>query len=41
MYGANFTTNTGNTVYKWNPTTGEEFVNGVGAGRAGRQHASS
>ena len=36
MYGANYTTNAGNTVYVWSPTTGEEFVNGVGQGRAGR-----
>jgi serralysin len=33
MYGANFATNAGNTVYSWNPTTGEAFVNGVGRGR--------
>ncbi|MGO4527108.1 M10 family metallopeptidase C-terminal domain-containing protein, partial [Microvirga sp. 2MCAF35] len=33
MYGADFTTNSGNTVYKWSPQTGETFVNGVGQGR--------
>jgi VCBS repeat-containing protein len=30
MYGANYTTNSGDTVYKWDPTTGQEFINGVG-----------
>ena len=30
MYGANFTTQSSNTVYTWNPTTGQEFINGVG-----------
>ncbi|MBF9232478.1 M10 family metallopeptidase [Microvirga alba] len=35
MYGADFSTNSGNTVYKWNPTTGETFVNGVGQGAPG------
>ena len=29
MYGANYTTNSGNTVYKWDPNTGQEFINGV------------
>ena len=32
MYGANFATNGGNTVYKWSATTGEMFINGVGQG---------
>lgn len=32
MYGANFNTNSGNTVYRWSPTTGEMFINGVGLG---------
>jgi serralysin len=32
MYGANFNTNAGNTVYTWSPTTGETFINGVGQG---------
>jgi VCBS repeat-containing protein len=32
MYGANFTTNGGDTVYKWSATTGEMFVNGAGQG---------
>ncbi len=30
MYGANFTTESGSTVYTWSPTTGQEFINGVG-----------
>src|SRR5690606_15106837 len=28
MYGADFTTNSGNTVYKWNPGSGDTLVNG-------------
>jgi VCBS repeat-containing protein len=32
MYGANYNTNSGDTVYKWSPTTGEMFINGVGQG---------
>jgi len=35
MYGANYTTNSGDTVYRWSPTTGEELVNGVGQGVPG------
>jgi serralysin len=34
MYGANFTTNSGNSIYTWS-LTGEEFVNGVGQGAPG------
>jgi VCBS repeat-containing protein len=30
MYGANYNTNSGNTVYKWNPLTGQMSLNGVG-----------
>ncbi|MCK1743550.1 M10 family metallopeptidase C-terminal domain-containing protein [Bradyrhizobium sp. 139] len=30
MYGANYTTQSGSTLYTWNPTTGQEFINGVG-----------
>ncbi|MDH2344387.1 M10 family metallopeptidase C-terminal domain-containing protein [Bradyrhizobium sp. SSUT77] len=30
MYGANYTTQGGTTVYTWSPTTGQEFINGVG-----------
>ena len=29
MYGADFTLNSGNTVYSWNPTSGESYVNGT------------
>ena len=32
LYGANYNTNSGNTVYSWNPTTGQTFVNGVSMG---------
>ncbi|PVE21381.1 protease [Microvirga sp. KLBC 81] len=35
MYGANYTTNSGNTTYKWNSATGEMMVNGVGQGAPG------
>jgi serralysin len=35
MYGANFNTNSGNTVYRWSPTTGEMSINGVGQGAPG------
>ncbi|WP_051213302.1 M10 family metallopeptidase [Rubritepida flocculans] len=35
MYGADYTTNSGNTVYQWDPTTGQMFVNGVGQGLPG------
>ncbi|MCC6776625.1 MAG: M10 family metallopeptidase, partial [Hyphomicrobiales bacterium] len=35
MYGADFTTNAGNTVYTWSATTGEMLVNGVGQGAPG------
>ena len=29
LYGANYTTNSGNTVYRWSPTNGTETINGV------------
>ena len=32
LYGANYGTNGGDTVYKWNPATGEMSLNGVGQG---------
>jgi VCBS repeat-containing protein len=32
MYGANYTTNAGNTTYKWDPLTAQMFLNGVGQG---------
>jgi serralysin len=35
MYGADFTTNSGNTVYTFSQTTGEMFINGVGQGAPG------
>ena len=35
LYGANFTTHQENTVYSWNPATGQEFINGVGQGVPG------
>jgi Ca2+-binding RTX toxin-like protein len=41
MYGANFNTNSGDTVYTWSPTTGETFLNGVGQGRPGGASAGS
>ncbi|MCF6232493.1 MAG: M10 family metallopeptidase C-terminal domain-containing protein [Rhodobacteraceae bacterium] len=31
MYGADFTTNSGNTTYSWNPDSGQTLVNGVAA----------
>jgi Ca2+-binding RTX toxin-like protein len=34
IYGANFS-GPANTVYSWSPTTGEEFINGVGQGVPG------
>lgn len=34
MYGGNYGTNAGNTVYKWSPTTGELSINGAGKGAA-------
>jgi VCBS repeat-containing protein len=30
MYGANYDTNSGDTVYSWSPTTGQMFIDGVG-----------
>ena len=30
MYGANFATNSGNSIYSWSPSTGQMSVNGVG-----------
>jgi serralysin len=30
MYGANYSTNNGNTVYSWSATTGQTFIDGVG-----------
>lgn len=35
LYGANYNTQNGNTVYSWSPTTGEMFVDGIGQGAPG------
>ncbi len=35
MYGANFASHAEDTVYSFSPTTGEEFINGVGQGAPG------
>jgi len=32
LYGANFNTNSGDTVYSWNAATGEMRINGIGQG---------
>lgn len=32
MYGANYNAQSGNTVYSWNPATGEMFINGKAQG---------
>ena len=29
LYGANYSTHSENTVYSWNPTTGQASINGV------------
>ena len=35
LYGADYSTNSGNTVYTWSASTGQMFVNGVGQGLPG------
>ena len=35
LYGANYATNAGDTVYRWNSNTGEMSVNGIGQGAPG------
>lgn len=35
MYGADFTTNGGNTTYSWSPASGQMYLNGVGQGAPG------
>jgi serralysin len=35
LYGANYTTNSSNTLYSWSPTTGEMTINGVRQGAPG------
>ena len=37
LYGPNWTTNNGDTVYEWNPQTGEMSVDGMGQGAPGGQ----
>jgi len=32
LYGANYQTNSGDTAYQWDPSTGEFFVDGLGQG---------
>lgn len=32
LYGANYSERSGNTIYRWSPTTGETFIDGVGQG---------
>lgn len=35
MYGVNYATNSGDTVYRWSATTGEMFIDGAGQGAPG------
>jgi serralysin len=35
MYGANFNTNSGDTTYSWNASTGQMSINGIGQGAPG------
>jgi serralysin len=35
LYGANYNTRAGDTVYRWSESTGEKFINGVGQGAPG------
>jgi len=35
MYGADYATHRGNSVYRWSPATGEAFIDGVGQGAPG------
>ena len=35
MYGADFSTNSTNSVYRWDPATGQSFINGAGQGAPG------
>lgn len=35
IYGANFSANGSDTVYRWNPATGQAFVDGIGQGVPG------
>jgi serralysin len=35
LYGADYSTNSGDTVYRWKPDTGETFIDGIGQGAPG------
>ncbi len=35
LYGANYNSNSGDTVYSWSPSSGEMFIDGVGQGAPG------
>jgi serralysin len=35
MYGADFSTRSGNTAYRWDPATGQAFIDGVAQGAPG------
>ena len=35
LYGANYTTRAGDTVYSWNQNTGEKIIDGIGQGAPG------
>ena len=37
LYGANYNYNATSTTYRWDPATGEMFVNGIGPGRPGER----
>jgi serralysin len=39
MYGADFNSRSGDTVYSWSTTTGETFIDGVGQGQPGGVNA--
>ena len=40
LYGADYATQNGNTVYTWSPTTGQLFINGVGQLAPGSEAAA-
>jgi len=41
LYGADYTYRAGDTRYRWDPTTGETFIDGIGQGRPGDGTAGS
>jgi serralysin len=41
LYGADYTYRAGDTVYRWNPATGETVVDGIGQGRPGEGAAGA